>query len=144
MFKAFHTVADGYFSSYYTMLFMADVVGNLRDPKISPLKSLDTASAVHFAVYDKGKLQKLILLNTQLAEGNSSRSSIEFNVKSVLGSKIKIQRLTGPNSAAKTGVSWAGQTVGKDGKIEGSRKVERSSNGIVTLLASEAVVVERR
>lgn len=126
------------------MLFLADVVGDLEDPTIAPLTALDTNSTVHFAVYDKGRLEKLILLNTAEATNSTTRSSVTFDIKSSLGEKLKVRRLTGATSDARTGVTWAEQTVDYGGKIQGKQKIERVSNAIVTLFASEAVVVEKQ
>ncbi|KAH7371264.1 glycoside hydrolase superfamily [Pyrenochaeta sp. MPI-SDFR-AT-0127] len=130
--------------TYYAMLFMADVVGDLTAPKVAPITSRDTSSAVHFAIFDGDKIQKLILLNTQFATSGSNRTSLDFDVKSILGANLEVRRLTGAYSAAKTGVTWAGQSADSAGKIVGDQKVERINNGVVTLLASEAVLVERQ
>ena len=128
---------------YYSMLFIADLVADLNAPRVAPITSLDSSSAVHFAIYDNDQIQKLVLLNMDYFNETTPRSSKEFNVASSLGSKLNVRRLTGQSSDARTGVTWAGQSVDGSGGITGDLNIESVSTGIVTLLASEAVIVER-
>lgn len=125
------------------MLFIADLVADLDNPRVAPISSLDTNSAVHFAIYNNNQIQKLVLLNTQYYSGSSSRPSTNFDVNSSLGSNVRVRRLTGASSGARSGVTWAGQSVDGSGRITGSLRTEQVSNGIVRLLASEAAIVER-
>ncbi|GMG11843.1 unnamed protein product [Aspergillus oryzae var. brunneus] len=125
------------------MLFIADLVADLNGPRITPITSLDSNSAVHFAIYDNDQIQKLVLLNTEYFNETTTRSSREFNIASSLGLNLKVRRLTGQSSDARTGVTWAGQSVDASGGITGDLNIESVSTGIVTLLASEAVIVER-
>lgn len=135
------------------MLFAADLVADLAAPRIAPLEELDTTSSVHFAVYDGEQLRKLVLLNLDFFNGTSSangtptddfgRPARRFDVGATLGKQVQVRRLTGENSAATSGVTWAGQSVDGDGAVVDAVQVERVSDGVVTLLASEAVIVER-
>ncbi|PIG85404.1 hypothetical protein AARAC_002843 [Aspergillus arachidicola] len=127
----------------YSMLFVADLVADLNAPKVAPITSLDSRSAVHFAIYNNDQIQKLVLLNTEYFNERTTRSVREFNVASSLGSNLSVRRLTGQSSDARTGVTWAGQSVDASGGIIGDLSIESVSTGIVTLLASEAVIVER-
>ncbi|KJK61048.1 hypothetical protein P875_00042697 [Aspergillus parasiticus SU-1] len=129
--------------TYYSMLFIADLVADLNAPRVAPITSLDSSSAVYFAIYDNDQIQKLVLLNTEYFNETTTRSSREFSVASSLGPNLKIRRLTGQSSDARTGVTWAGQSVDARGRIIGDLSIESVSTGIVTLLASEAVIVER-
>ncbi|KAI9368486.1 hypothetical protein BJX61DRAFT_546498 [Aspergillus egyptiacus] len=118
-------------------------------PRVAPIPSLDSPSAAHFAIYDNDHLQKLVLLNTEYFTGNgtSARPSRDFDVASILGPKLRVRRLTGRSSDATTGVTWARQRARQradgDGNIIGALEIEDVSDGIVSLLASEAVIVER-
>jgi hypothetical protein len=129
------------------MLFAADLVADLEAPEIAPLAELDTASTVRFAVYDGGQLRKVVLLNLDFFNGtsetNATRPARRFDVGATLGKQLQVRRLTGENSAATSGATWAGQSVDGDGAIVGEVEVERVTDGVVTLLASEAVIVER-
>ena len=127
------------------MLFVADLVADLKDPKVAPMPDLDTDTMVHYAIYDGKKLQKLVLLNLEYFSGTSqsSRRSTTFGSARLLGTKLRVRRLTGANSAATAGVTWAGQSVDGDGSIIGAVKTESVHDGRVSLFASEAVIVER-
>jgi hypothetical protein len=127
------------------MLFVADLVAGLASPRVAPMPDLDTDSAVHYAIYDGNTLQKLVLLNLEYFEGTSqsARPSRVYGSARLLGTKLKVRRLTGVNSAATTGVTWAGQSVDANGAIVGALRTEAVEDGVVSLLASEAVIVER-
>ncbi|KAK4041439.1 glycoside hydrolase superfamily [Parachaetomium inaequale] len=131
--------------TYYAMLFIADLVADLKDPKVAPMPDLDTDTTVHYAIYDGKKLQKLVLLNLEYCSGTSqsSRRSTTYGSARLLGKKLRVRRLTGANSAATTGVTWAGQSVDGNGSIIGAVKTESVDDGRVSLFASEAVIVER-
>ncbi|OGM39579.1 hypothetical protein ABOM_011758 [Aspergillus bombycis] len=129
--------------TYYSMLFIADLVADLKVPRVAPITSLDSSSAVHFAIYDNDQIQKLVILNMAYFNGTTTRSRREFNVASSLGSNLRVRRLTGQSSDARTGVTWAGQSVDASGSIIGDLSIEKVSTGLVTLLSSEAVIVER-
>ncbi|KAG8158323.1 hypothetical protein KVR01_012084 [Diaporthe batatas] len=139
--------------TYYTMLFAADLVSDLPAPQIAPLTELDTTSTVHFAVYDGEELRKVVLLNLDFFNGtisangtsatDATRPARQFDMGAALGRELRVRRLTGDDSAATDGVTWAGQSINGDGAVVGELRVEKITDGVVTLLASEAVIVER-
>ena len=126
------------------MLFVADLVTGLESPTIAPTRQLDTSSAVHYAIYDQGRICRLVLLNTAFYDGSGERLSHHFNAGSLLGAQhLRFRRLTGRTSAATNGITWAGQSVDNEtGDIVGEEKIEEVGDGVVTLLASEGAVVE--
>jgi hypothetical protein len=127
------------------MLFVADLVADLKSPRLAAMPEEDTDTAVHYAIYDGNKLQKLVLLNLEYFNGTSqsARPSRAYGTPRRLGKKLKVRRLTGANSAAATGVTWAGQSVDGNGVVVGALKTEVVEDGWVRLAASEAVIVER-
>lgn len=127
------------------MLFIADLVADLDSPRVAPMTDLDTDTAVHYAIYDGNNLQKLVLLNLEYFSGTSqsARPSRAYDSARLLGTRLKLRRLTGASSAATTGVTWAAQSVDTNGFVTGTVKTEFVDNGLVSLLASEAVIVER-
>ncbi|KAH6691291.1 glycoside hydrolase superfamily [Plectosphaerella plurivora] len=129
--------------TYYTMLFVADLVADLEEPRIAAVKEED--SAVHFAIYDGDKLEKLVLLNLGYFNetSGSERGIQKVDVGSLMGPGLGVRRLTGHHSDATTGVTWAGQSTDDSGKIVGEAQVENACGGYVTLFDSEAVIVER-
>ncbi|KAM0563069.1 hypothetical protein ACHAPJ_001915 [Fusarium lateritium] len=131
--------------TYYTMLFVADLVAGLETPRISAVPQKDKESAVHFAVYNGDELNKLVFLNLQPYERNSTapRDCQTFDVGSVLGDNVQVRRLTGADSAATSGVTWAGQSTDDAGRVVGDLIVEKVYRGLVTVRASEAVIVEK-
>ncbi|KAF2180894.1 glycoside hydrolase family 79 protein [Zopfia rhizophila CBS 207.26] len=129
--------------TYYSMLFIADLVSGMTVPTISRIVELDTYDLAHYAVYDGHGLRKLVLLNTHYHNGTTeTRPSHTLDVSSVLGRNIKFRRLAAANTVAKSGITWAGQYVDSSGHITGDSAVEHASDGLIRLLASEAVIVE--
>jgi hypothetical protein len=124
------------------MLFVADLVGDLTDPATARLTDLDTDSHVHFAIFDCGRLTKLVLLNLEFFDGTSPRTVQHLDLGKYLGRNLGVRRLTGAVSASQTSVEWAGQSVAEDGTIAGRLDVEEVHDGFVSLFASEAVIVE--
>jgi hypothetical protein len=99
---------------------------------------------LHYAIYEQGNLEKPVILNTHFYNDTTTAGPVkEINVTPVLGEHINYRRLTALSTIAKTGVTWAGQTVDGSGKIVGSLGVEGSSDGKVELFASEAMILER-
>ncbi|EXJ59619.1 hypothetical protein A1O7_03765 [Cladophialophora yegresii CBS 114405] len=130
--------------TYYSMLFVADLVADLSQPTISRIVKLDTFDMAQYAIYEENRLQKLVILNTHYYNDTSETRPSKFvNVSSVLGPNIKFRRLTGSETTARSGVTWAGQSVDASGNIVGRLITEHASNGLIQLLASEAVIVER-
>jgi len=127
------------------MLFIADLVADLQSPRVAPMPDLDTDTAVHYAIYDGNQLQKLVLLNLEYFGGTSqsTRPRRAYGSAGLLGTRLKLRRLTGPNSAATRGVTLTGQSVDANGAVVGDVKTEFVDDGVVSLLASEAVIVER-
>ncbi|KAM0209044.1 hypothetical protein ACHAQD_011358 [Fusarium lateritium] len=131
--------------TYYTMLFIADLVADLKKPRITAIPLTEKETAAHFAIYDGKKLEKLIFLNLERYEKNQTapRGSQTYDISSVLGDKVRVRRLTGEESAATTGVTWAGQKVNDSGKVVSKLKLEKLNGGSVTIYDSEAVIVEK-
>lgn len=127
---------------YYAMLFVADLVGDLADPTVARLTDLDTDSLVHFAIFDCGRLIKLVLLNLEFFDGTSPRPVQHLDLEESLGRNLRVRRLKGVVSASQTSVEWTGQSVAEDGTIAGRLDVEQVHDGFVSLFASEAVIVE--
>ncbi|OCT47376.1 hypothetical protein CLCR_03380 [Cladophialophora carrionii] len=130
--------------TYYSMLFVADVVAGLSQPTISRIVKLDTFDTAQYAIFERNRLQKLVILNTHYYNDTSEARPSKFvNVSSVLGPNIKFRRLTASETTATSGITWAGQSVDASGTVVGKLVTEHASNGVVELLASEAVIVER-
>lgn len=130
-------------SSYYGYLFVADLVSELHEPQISPIYSLDAENMAHYAIYSSSReLQKMVILNLDYFNGTTSRAYKTFDVTSVFGKNVAVTRLTGSTSIAQQGLTWAGQTVDGQGKLVGTKVIERVTNGNVSIGSSEAVIVQ--
>ncbi|ETI29545.1 hypothetical protein G647_01998 [Cladophialophora carrionii CBS 160.54] len=130
--------------TYYSMLFVADMVAGLSQPTISRIVKLDTFDTAQYAIFERNRLQKLVILNTHYYNDTSEERPSKFvNVSSVLGPNVKFRRLTASETTARTGITWAGQSVDASGNAVAKLMTEHASNGLVELLASEAVIVER-
>lgn len=126
------------------MLFVAELVADMASPRVYRVAHLDTYDLAHYAIYNGPMLQKMVLINTHYHNSSTETRPLKaINVAHVLGKNIKMKRLTAPNTIAKTGVTWGMQTVDTTGKIVGTEDVEMTSDGVVTLFASEAAIVEK-
>jgi len=125
------------------MLLLADLVADMASPRVYRVSYLDTYDLAHYAIYNGLVLQKMVLLNMHYHNGSTNTRPLKtINLTPVFRKDIRIKRLTAPNTIAKTGVTWKMQSVDAMGKIVGREDVEIRSDGVVTLFASEAVIVE--
>ncbi|KAH7395840.1 glycoside hydrolase superfamily [Cadophora sp. MPI-SDFR-AT-0126] len=129
---------------YYSMLFTADVVSNIRNPSIHRVASLDTYDLAHYAIYSGSRLQKMVILNTHFHNGTAKLRPVKYvDLSPVLGKNIQVKRLTSANTIAKNGTTWGGQYVDGVGKLVGNETWEGIEGGVVRMYASEAVIVQR-
>ena len=85
-----------------------------------------------------------MILNTEFYNNTAiARPEKKLNVASVLGKNVRMKRLTAESTAAKTGVTWGGQSVDEKGKVVGKEVWEGIGDGWVSMKASEAVILER-
>ncbi|KAK0101403.1 hypothetical protein ONS95_006577 [Cadophora gregata] len=131
--------------SYYSMLFAADVVADIKNPSIHRVASLDTYELAHYAIYSGSRLQKMVILNTHYYNGTTETRPAKYvDLSPVLGRNLQVKRLTSANTIAKTGTTWEGQSIDGKGKLVGRETWEGSDGGVVTMFASEAVIVQRK
>ncbi|KAL5327292.1 hypothetical protein ACEPPN_004986 [Leptodophora sp. 'Broadleaf-Isolate-01'] len=132
---------------YYSMLFAASVISDISNPRIYRVAELDTYDLAHYAIYSGGdsKLQKLVILNTHYHNGTTaSRPAKYVDLSPVLGRKLKVKRLTSGNTVARDGTTWGGQKVDGKGVLVGRETWKESTDGVVVMYASEAVIVKAR
>ncbi|PVH84753.1 glycoside hydrolase family 79 protein [Cadophora sp. DSE1049] len=130
---------------YYSMLFAADVISNIKNPSIHRVAELDTYDLAHYAIYSGSKLQKMVILNTHFHNGTTETRPAKYvNLSPVLGRNIQVKRLTSANTIAKNGTTWGGQYVDGEGKLIGQETWEENQGGVVRMYASEAVIVRAR
>ncbi|KAH8812634.1 hypothetical protein F5884DRAFT_878457 [Xylogone sp. PMI_703] len=129
---------------YYGFLFFADLVSDIRAPRISHIHSLDLSDSAHYALFSSSRqVQKLVILNLDYCNSTTPRTYKTSDVSSVLGRKLKVTRLTASSSIATCGLTWAGQTVNQSGKLSGKKIIEIVKDGIVSIGSSEGVIIER-
>jgi hypothetical protein len=128
---------------YYSMLFHADLVSNLHKPRIARISHLDSRELAHYAIYDGSGLEKIVIINTAYYYGTGERPVKTSDFSSSLGKRLKVRRLTGPAVKANVDISWSGQKEDSERKLEGLLIVERVRDGLVTIKAGEAVIVQR-
>ncbi|PLB49722.1 hypothetical protein P170DRAFT_357055 [Aspergillus steynii IBT 23096] len=131
---------------YYGFLFYADLIGDFKDgARTASIPSLNGVGLAHYAIYEPGQTvpKKLVILNLDEVNQNTTRKQKAFDVSSALGQDVRVARLTGPSSNATSGIHWAGQTVDGLGNLIGKRMVESIFNSTVSVGSSEAVIIER-
>lgn len=144
------------------MLFTAEVIGHLTNARVYELSSLSTDTLALYAIYAGSSLRKIIAVNFELYDlppvsnsttstastSASPRPGIVLNLSTLLNggiaeadARLRVKRLTGPGSASETGATMMGESFAA-GRATGHRVVERVAGGVVTVGASEAVIIE--
>ncbi|KAF9485196.1 hypothetical protein BDN70DRAFT_871592 [Pholiota conissans] len=150
--------------SYATYLFIAETLGHSKDLRIANLypgrqangSSITTAlgdesagQLVAYGFWDSSHSfpSKLALLNMQIFNQTNSapRPAVQFDITAFRRdgtSPVRIRRLQAPGADVVTANSttWAGQTFAS-GLAEGKLVEEKQNSGIISVQASEAVLV---
>ncbi|KAI0505519.1 glycoside hydrolase superfamily [Xylaria bambusicola] len=178
------TLAPGIRAGWYAHYFLARVVSHncerRAEFRIAALPSANSSELSGFAVYDGGvQLRKLVLLDmgvwngteglanpstltatdgTMFSEGTRPVSSFEVATPWTEGDEVKVVRLTGPGTNAKSNVTVAGTVfddstgdpvVGGDGSVqlgdEYSEIAQVGANGVLRLdvQRAEGVLLEK-
>lgn len=143
------TTAPGPRPLYYGNWLIAEALAG-GNKQVVQILSTDTSAG--YAIYGAGKprsrpgLQAITLVNLAVynatATPGAPRGQVEFQLPAECkGKKASVQRLTAPGVEAREGVSFGGQSVGLSGDIGGPKVVEAVKDGIVSVKASEAVLV---
>ena len=106
------------------------------------LESVSTLAA--YAIYNRSRLSKIVVLNLAFSNGISSERLIQaIDLSGVLGRRLSATRLTGTSSASirVEDTMWGGQTYAT-GKADGTRVTEKSYNGQVLIAASEGIITQ--
>jgi hypothetical protein len=132
------------YPTYYSWLFMAEVLGDISSPTILELSAFGSSTLAAYAIYNGSRLSKIVVLNLAFFNGTSSERPIQaIDLSGVLGRILSVTRLTGTSSAS-TSVEdtiWAGQTYAT-GKADGTRVTEKCYNGLVQIAASEGIIIQ--
>ncbi|KAF8990332.1 hypothetical protein BDQ17DRAFT_369785 [Cyathus striatus] len=133
-------------SPYYAALFLSEVT----DPQGSVIIDLNLNNSISntystvagYGVYDnvseEAKRGKLVFFNY------GSESSHKFNVPGGLADAVEYRLLLAPSVVERTNISWAGQTVGENGDLEGEQvsvSLECSNGCVVEVPAPGAALV---
>jgi hypothetical protein len=96
-----------------------------------------------YALYSGNVLQKIVALNLEFFNATTPRPEAQsIDVSSILGQDLRVRRLTGSSSDVTGNVTWAGQSF--DTGLAVGDIIMESSTGVVSVGASEAVIIERR
>lgn len=144
-------------SSYYAWAAIAQVIGAQCQTQVAPLSISNIPSGYNnrlgsYAVYNAGKLQSLVIINTKPAyssqNGNINTQQVTFNIPSLAGQTFYLSLLTAPGADATTNTQWNGFTYeqtanGSPRKVDNqTRQASVGSDGTLTITVrdSQAVV----
>jgi hypothetical protein len=112
-------------SPYYSALFLAEVT----DPSGSVVADLDLnnsttnqyATIAGYGIYDsKGSTRdRLVFLNYGSPDSEGDNATEQFGIPENITDQIKYRILTAPDVTEKSAITWAGQTVGPNGDLQG-------------------------
>ena len=143
------TTAPGPRPLYYGNWFTAAALGD-SDAQVVPI--VNTTSLAGYAIYSgkrhRSELKSVVLVNMDVFNSTSTpasqRSSVDFVLPEQLGGKnckATVRRLTAAGAEVRDGIAFAGRTVALDGTLSGYEFKERVNSGVVSLKASEAVLI---
>lgn len=134
------SMASGWrtYSTYYAALMLSEVIGNngsiVVDLDIENSSTNASSTIAAYAVYDfntttDGQVNsqvdvssanrgKLVLINY------SNTTSKSFHIPSGISSSIGTRSLLAPHVNEETNITWAGQTVGETGDLQGEQVTE--------------------
>ncbi|CAK3766043.1 Hypothetical predicted protein [Lecanosticta acicola] len=153
--EAYNGLPAAVLPPYYAHPFVADVLGNAGDVRISDLSlGLDTFSA--YGIYDNasGKLTKIVLINLERYDSTSGESRTyqmpRVNVGNNYASNFTMEYLTAPGAEVQDAskISWKGEsyTFASNGKPVVGQSTTTTSHGWngmiwVPVYQSQAVLV---
>jgi len=115
-------------SPYYSALFLTEV----GDPTGSVIVDLDlqnsttnqSATIAAYGVYtDAGRTRdRLVILNYASPTSTGEDANRQFYISENLTHNVSYRVLTAPDVTERTNITWAGQTVGQDGNLEGDQE----------------------
>jgi hypothetical protein len=142
---AYNNTPASVYPTYYSLLFIADLAGDILAPTILELSAFESSTLAAYAIYNGNILSKIAVLNLEFYNDTmTERPTQAIDVSAVLGKSLCVTRLTGPLTITTSveNVTWAGQTYA-NGDADGIRATEYSNNGMVEVAASEAVIIQR-
>ncbi|KAF9460213.1 hypothetical protein BDZ94DRAFT_1170135 [Collybia nuda] len=111
-------------STYYSALFLAEVAAAegsiIVDLNLNNSNSNPEALAAAYGIYDNGGTErgKLALLNF------ADKQPQVYNIPAGISSTVQVRILTAPEVLERKNISWAGQTVGNNGDLQGVQMTE--------------------
>ncbi|KAJ4349118.1 hypothetical protein N0V95_004860 [Ascochyta clinopodiicola] len=143
------TTAPGPRPLYYGNWFTATALGD-SNAQVVPI--VNTTNLAGYAIYSgnrhRSELKSIVLVNMDVFNSTSTpasqRPSVDFAIPEGLGGKnckATVRRLAAAGAEVRDGIAFAGRTVALDGTISGYESEESVSRGVVTVKASEAVLV---
>jgi len=142
---AFNDTSATVYPTYYSLLFIADLIADIAAPTIYELSAFENNTLAIYALYDGAMVDKIVVLNLAFYDDTKTTRGVQMvDVSSVLGKNVQVSRFTGPKSTTvgTANVTWMEQTF-STGKGLGARTVENHNDGIINVADSEAVIIER-
>ncbi|TFK61227.1 hypothetical protein BDN72DRAFT_965291 [Pluteus cervinus] len=108
-------------STYYAVLFMSEVLladgSMVTDLNIDNSMFSPNATSAAYAIFDKTgtSVKRLVFMN--FADGQSQ----DYVLPSGSGDQVGYRLLTAPSLVERQNISWAGQTIGLNGELDGQQ-----------------------
>ena len=127
---------DGYQSAgwttgaiYYAELVVAEALSNnsmVVDLNLDNSRSSPSSSVAAYAIYDGEKhyKSKLVLFNYDYPSSGHDNATEAFVLPANLTSSVGVRYLLASNITEQTAITWAGQTVGNNGDLQGTQSLE--------------------
>ncbi|EJD00414.1 uncharacterized protein FOMMEDRAFT_169881 [Fomitiporia mediterranea MF3/22] len=119
-------------ANYYSLLVLAESISNstsiVVDLNIDNSTTNNASSVAAYGIYDGDarNRSKLVFFNYDYprAGGNSSDAIQSFVIPANLTSTVGVRYLLAANITEQTAISWANQTVGENGVLQGTQTME--------------------
>lgn len=116
---------------YYAELVVAEALSNnsiVVDLNLDNSVSSPSSTVAAYGIYDGSEHDKgnLVLINFDYPSASEDNNSTiqEFVIPKNLTSSIAVRYLIAPNITEQTAITWAGQTVGKNGDLQGDQALD--------------------
>ncbi|XP_006458891.1 hypothetical protein AGABI2DRAFT_177042 [Agaricus bisporus var. bisporus H97] len=120
-------------SPYYSALFLSEVAdpsGSIVvDLNVNKSNTNQFATVAGYGIYDGSGQNRsgLVLINYASPTQEGDDKTQQFSIPANVTDKISYRILTAPSVTEKTDITWAGQTVGVNGDLQGAQHTESLS-----------------
>jgi hypothetical protein len=128
---------------YHVLLIVGEAIGSSGKSTLQEL-SIDETNVSGYGIWENGKLERIVLLNSNLyLSTDSQRPMVTVTLQGLpTGARIEAKRLAIPSADATHGLTWGGQSFEtSSGHPSGKVMTEAVTASNITISASEVMLL---